>query len=297
MTLPPGTWTPVQADASTRRYYRGEWEGRPALLADFGEDLDGLARFVHVQRLFEAHGLPVPRIDAARPGPALLVQEWVAGRSLSKAGWREETPARLLDLAEAIGAILEWGEGPELLSLDGARLRFELAFFRVHFLEGFLNAPADTAAAKGLAGLAEEVAAFPQALAHRDFHSDNVIAASDGRLVIVDFQDALLAPRCYDAASLAVDPYRREDRQLDAHFEEGWRERSGASAEEFVRTALQRALKALGTFGYQVTRRKRARYVRYIPPQAQRALTLLHRAGFADLDALEPHLKTALQVR
>jgi aminoglycoside/choline kinase family phosphotransferase len=295
MIFPPGTWTPVAADASTRRYYRGEWEGQPALLADFGEDLDGLSRFLHVQRLFRAHGIPVPRIEAEGLAPSLLVQEWVHGRALAKARWEEGTAVRLIEMACAISSIGDWGEGPELLALDEARLRFELGFFRLHFLEGFLNVDPEPELERGLRALAEEVAAFPLALAHRDFHSDNVIAGKEGRLVLVDFQDALMAPRCYDAASLAVDPYRRRDRELDERFCSLWVARSGAQTSEFRLTALQRALKALGTFGYQVTRRKRVRYVQFVRPQARRALELLEEAP-AGLAALEPHLKSAMQV-
>jgi aminoglycoside/choline kinase family phosphotransferase len=296
MNLPPGDWTALAADASTRRYWRGTHDGRPALLADFGADLDGLDRFVHVQELLSRGGVCVPVIYARPEGGAFLIQEFVEGWPLSKRAWSPGLQTDLLSMANRIAAITEWGEGPELLELDEARLRFELAFFRLHFLEGFLNAQPPKGLKEALDVLAEEVGAYPTRLAHRDFHTENLLGCEGRGIVVVDFQDALTAPRCYDAASLAVDPYREQSRAITAGILSGWLELSGASAEEFNKTALQRALKALGTFGFQVTRRKRARYMRFIRPQALATLDLLAAAG-PDLDCLVPHLRAAADCR
>lgn len=294
MNLPPGDWAPLTADASTRRYWRGVYEGHPALLADFGTDLDGLDRFVHVQALFSRTGLPVPVIFARPGGGAYLIQELVEGWPLSKRDWTSDLRSDLLSMVNTIGAIDQWGDGPELLELDEARLRFELAFFKLHFLEGFLNVQPPAGLEQALDALAAEVAAYPQRLAHRDFHTENLLARPDGSVVVVDFQDALMAPRCYDAASLAVDPYREQSRAIGNGIFSAWLELSGAPSEEFQRTALQRALKALGTFGFQVTRRKKVRYVRYIRPQALTALDLVASAG-SSLACLVPHLSLAAE--
>lgn len=295
MNLPPGQWTPLAVDASARRYWRGTLDGAPVLLAHFGEDEDGLRRFLFVRELFARHGVDVPAIVAAPPGQPYVLQELVRGRPLSKSRWPRDLTGRLLGTVARIGTITDWGEGPELLELDEARLRFELAFFRLHFLEGLLNAAVPPGLDRALDALAAEAASFPRALAHRDFHSENLLCTEGGRVVVVDFQDALVAPRCYDAASLAVDPYRRRDDRIAAAIESEWAARCGAEPAEFRRTALQRALKALGTFGYQVIRRKRARYVQFVRPQAETALSLLGAAP-VPLEPLEPLLRTALSV-
>ncbi len=292
MSLPPGEWVPLAADASTRRYWRGSSEGRPVLLADFGGDEDGLRRFVHVRSLLAGHGLAVPGILGEPAGGAFLLQEFVEGWPLSKVRWSASLTSTLLDQAKRIASITDWGEGPELLELDEARLRFELSFFRLHCIEGFLNLSAPPELASALDALAEQVGAFTAALAHRDLHSENGIRERGaGRLVLVDFQDALMAPRAYDAASLAVDCYRDQAPAIREAFMAGWVERAGGTAEEFRATALQRALKALGTFGYQVTRRKRARYVKFLKPQARHALALLDAAP-RPLECLEPALQS-----
>jgi len=286
----PGEWTPLAADASSRRYFKGSFEGREAILAKFGEDQDGLERFVQIQRLFAAHDIPVPEIILVDPGGRWILQEFVPGWPLSKGRWTGSLQRRLLEIAGRIGALTEWPEDLDLLSLDDARLRFELAFFRLHFLEAYLNTTVSGAVVQGLEALAEEVASYPQSLAHRDYHSENLLVRSDGTPVVIDFQDALLAPRDYDAASLAVDPYRSQNPRISAGFRDIWLRTPGASPLEFDRTALQRGLKALGTFGYQVTRRKRAKFMRTIVPQARRVLDLLDRAPLP-LDELRPLLE------
>jgi N-acetylmuramate 1-kinase len=290
MTYPPGHWVPAAADASTRRYFRGVFNGREAFLADFGEDSDGLQRFLHVQRLFSREGIGVPEVLEACPKEAWLVLSWVDGAVLSKARWRRDFEGQLLEIARRVAAIAEWDEGPALLELDGPRMSFELAFFRVHCLEGFLNLPSPPGLADALGALAEQAAGFARTLAHRDFHSENILVGKHGALVLTDFQDALMAPRCYDAASLAVDAYRDQSPVIRQGFQEQWIALAGVPPGEFEATALQRALKALGTFGYQVTRRKRARYLKFLAPQAAHALAFLDAAPVS-LECLRPALE------
>jgi aminoglycoside/choline kinase family phosphotransferase len=290
MTSLPGEWTPLAADASSRRYRKGIFEGREAILAEFGEDQDGLDRFVQIQALFAANDIPVPEILRVESSGRWIVQEFVPGWPLSKGRWTGSLQHGLLEIAAKIGALTQWPEDLDLLSLDEARLRFEMAFFRLHFLEGYLNTTVQGRVIRGLDALAEEVASYPQYLAHRDFHSENLLIRADGNPVVIDFQDALLAPRDYDAASLAVDPYRSQNPRISAGFRDIWLRTPGTSPLEFDRTALQRGLKALGTFGYQVTRRKRARFMRTMIPQARRVLDLLDRAPLP-LDDLRPLLE------
>ena len=107
-------------------------------------------------------------------------------------------------------------------------------------------------------------------LCHRDYHSRNLMLHG-GSLHIIDFQDARMGPDTYDLASLLRDSYvdisERELDELIAYFlalkgAAGRRRRSGR---RFDLMALQRNLKALGTFGYQTTTRRNPVYIQYIP--------------------------------
>jgi N-acetylmuramate 1-kinase len=122
--------------------------------------------------------------------------------------------------------------------------------------------------------IVEELAAEPRVLCHRDYHSRNLML-HDGSLYIIDFQDARMGPDTYDLVSLLRDSYVDiTDRDLDeliAYFlalktSDG---DVGAGEDEFRRRfdlmALQRNLKALGTFGYQTLTRRNTVYIQYIP--------------------------------
>ena len=54
--------------------------------------------------------------------------------------------------------------------------------------------------------LVETLAAEPRVLCHRDYHSRNLML-HDGRLYIIDFQDARMGPDTYDLVSLLRDSY------------------------------------------------------------------------------------------
>jgi hypothetical protein len=92
-----------------------------------------------------------------------------------------------------------------------------------------------------------------------------------GRLHIIDFQDARMGPDTYDLASLLRDSYMDIDEaQVDALV--GWflTQRSTTADDRGFRRrfdlmALQRNLKALGTFGFQTTSRGNPVYIQYIP--------------------------------
>ncbi len=112
-------------------------------------------------------------------------------------------------------------------------------------------------------------------LCHRDYHSRNLML-HEGSLYIIDFQDARMGPDTYDLASLLRDSYvdltAAQVDELIAFFLAVKGTPAGTSRgdeAEFRRRfdlmALQRNLKALGTFGYQTTTRNNAVYIQYIP--------------------------------
>jgi aminoglycoside/choline kinase family phosphotransferase len=93
---------------------------------------------------------------------------------------------------------------------------------------------------------------------------------SDASLYIIDFQDARLGPDTYDLASLLRDSYVDiADRELDELIAYFLALKGLADGEEFRRRfdlmALQRNLKALGTFGYQTMTRRNPVYIQYMP--------------------------------
>ena len=149
-------------------------------------------------------------------------------------------------------------------------------FFIKHFIEGYrgiaLNDGERTALRGELLPIVQELAAEPRVLCHRDYHSRNLML-HEGRLYMIDFQDARMGPDTYDLVSLLRDSYVDLNdlalNELIAYFLALKGDQShGAEASfraRFDLMALQRNLKALGTFGYMTVARGNPVYIQYIP--------------------------------
>ena len=94
--------------------------------------------------------------------------------------------------------------------LDTDRFQFEMEFFVEHYIRGLLDTTPATGLIPQLAALAQRAAETPRkVLCHRDFHRRNIMVRQDGRLGLVDIQDAQWGPDSYDLASLLFDAYGR----------------------------------------------------------------------------------------
>jgi hypothetical protein len=298
---------PLPGDASDRRYVRIVLRGAPSqILAVYPDafDLDRLP-FANVARLLHAMPVPVPRILAASGAEGILALEDLGDVTL-QAHLETAAPTEhaalyrqavaLIDRLQVRGRELASTEYvPYDLAFDVEKLSWELHFFVRHFLVAYRGAalsPAERAALDAeLLRLAEELAAEPRVLCHRDYHSRNLMLHED-QLYLIDFQDARMGPDTYDLVSLLRDSYvdvaPKEVDDLIAYFLSlgtGRRQEhhSRGDADTFRRRfdlmALQRNLKALGTFGFHATSRENPAYVQYVPR------TLAHVRGNALLQS------------
>jgi aminoglycoside/choline kinase family phosphotransferase len=117
------------------------------------------------------------------------------------------------------------------------------------------------------------------------------------RLVVIDFQDARMGPATYDLASLLRDSYVELDQAFVDEMIEYFLRQSGGVQTDFPRRfdlmALQRNLKALGTFGYQVAVANNPVYLEYVPRTLAHVRHNLeqHESRFGNLrDLLAVHL-------
>ena len=171
-------------------------------------------------------------------------------------------------LADAGTAALDRSDRSRRPALDRERFRFEMEFFLEHYYCGLLgrseNGTQTQPFRKILLDLADRAAALePAALCHRDYHSRNLIVSPAGRLSMVDIQDARRGPLGYDLASLLWDAYVDLDGDLRVAMIALFKEIAspGPGFDEALETlALQRMVKALGTFGYQISVLGRDRY-------------------------------------
>jgi aminoglycoside/choline kinase family phosphotransferase len=275
----------LAGDASNRLYYRvTPPEGETSILALLPAAFDPRELpFLDVSKLFEAIPLRVPAIYEVDGELGILLLEDLgdvllqdAVEGVSSTGARRNALYReatsMLARLQARGAKLSRDGakfGPLRIAFDAKKFKDELAFFRLHFVEG-LSARELTALDREkldaeLGALASELAAQPFALCHRDYHSRNLIPCGEG-IAVIDHQDARMGPRCYDLASLLNDSYVELEDPLVDEMKGFFAAESGADVRaEYDVAALQRNLKALGTFGFQIGERGNDVYRRYVP--------------------------------
>jgi N-acetylmuramate 1-kinase len=277
----------LTGDASDRRYFRVLFREEPprVLAVHPGPiDFDALP-FVNVARLLSSMPVPVPRIlDHSRElgiialedlGDVTLQAHVGAASAAEHAALYREAVA-LITTIQHRGRELESSHYvPYSVAFDVEKLTWELRFFTKHFLEAYRGATLSNATREALseeyAQIAAELAAEPRVLCHRDYHSRNLML-HNGRLYIIDFQDARMGPDTYDLVSLLRDSYVDfSAQQLEALIAFFLAKRGASAAEDtdfqrrFDLMALQRNLKALGTFGFQTTSRGNPVYIQYIP--------------------------------
>jgi aminoglycoside/choline kinase family phosphotransferase len=278
---------PLTGDASDRRYFRVLLRDEPSqvLAVHPGPiEFDKLP-FVNVCTLLASMPVPVPRIIGHSDVLGVIALEDLGDVTL-QAHLGTASPAEHAALyREAIGLIETLQRrGAELASsnylpyaiaFDVEKLRWELEFFTKHFLEAYrdvtLSPSRRDVLAEEYAQIIEELASEPRVLCHRDYHSRNLMLHG-GTLFIIDFQDARMGPDTYDLVSLLRDSYMDlTEKDVDDHlaYFQALRGQRPDSASEFRRRfdlmAVQRNLKALGTFGFQTTSRRNPVYIQYMP--------------------------------
>ena len=291
---------PLTGDASDRKYFRIIAPDAPShVLALYSGPIDfATLPFANVADLLMQVPLPVPHIFDHSDALGIVALQDLGDVTL-QAHLGAAPPAEhaalyrqavsLIDQLQRRGAELESDRHvPYGVAFDVEKLTWELEFFVKHFVEGYRAAALTDAERAALAGewasIVEELASEPRVLCHRDYHSRNLMLC-DASLYIIDFQDARMGPDTYDLASLLRDSYvditDRDLNELIAYFLALTGRTHDADADEFRRRfdlmALQRNLKALGTFGYQTATRRNPVYIQYIPRTLRYARTNLEK--------------------
>lgn len=304
--------TKLVGDASARQYFRYLAEsGESYILAAYPEAFDPRSfTYKQVYDLLLEIGLPVPRIHSMDGKLGIVLQEDLGDLSLRRElvnASPQEKRTLLCRALDHIVAIQQKGTAalkPEYeasrLAFDEEKLDWELLFFRKHYIGNYrklpldgIQAPSEEKLIEEFSRLARELAGYPRVLCHRDYHVRNLMLKS-GLLYLIDFQDARMGPPAYDVVSLLKDSIDLSAEEVDdlteyylSQFDCSGRSTTGpgplierplhsASFErQFHLMCIQRLLKALGTYGYQVVVRGNFIYEQYIPGSLYRTLLSL----------------------
>ncbi|MBU1628074.1 phosphotransferase [bacterium] len=284
--------TPLAGDASTRNYYRispkDSSEKFKVILMDLSNSPDDTGiYFLNIHSLFKTNNIPLPEIlryDRQFKwflledlGDTNLYQKIIVEKTIPKDIYYKLI-CTLLDIQSIKRPQIPENQSAFSRTFDADKFLYELMFFKTHYLKGVLKAKIrkedDLLLTLEFKKLSKFISLNPQVIAHRDYHSKNVMIKDD-RFYIIDFQDARLGPPQYDLVSLLYDSYinLEEDfrEELKSRFIDNFKTKNpDFDKREFEQifhlTALQRNLKAIGTFAYQHKERNKSDYLKFIKP-------------------------------
>ncbi|MEW6695355.1 MAG: phosphotransferase [Pseudomonadota bacterium] len=297
--LLPQTLRLASADASFRRYLRLERAvthgGGTAIVMDAPPAHEDCRPFVQVAELMRAAGVRVPAIWDWDPANGFMLLSDLGTQTLLQALDTERPEAALPYFKDAIAALVDWQRASRpgvLPPYDEALLRRELALFADWYVGRHKGVALDAAQQRTLQAafdlIVQRVLAQPTVWVHRDFMPRNLMlphggfdpARPEGRLGVLDFQDAVHGPLTYDIASLMRDAFLSWDEEvvlditiryweaarkaglLDA---EGWAQDFGAFYRAVEWMGLQRHLKVAGIFARLTLRDGKPQYLADAP--------------------------------
>jgi N-acetylmuramate 1-kinase len=288
----PAEVVQLTADASTREYFRIAWSDVTAIACVYPEPFVAAEQnYLDVTRLFQLSGLPVARIYDFDDDLGVIVQEdlgdsvlrevMLASRSTPRARLLNEAISLIARIQTATDAAYETGSIASRLRFDREKLLWELDFFKVNYFQTYLKRPLSEADDRRLSAefdeLATELGSFASVLCHRDFHAANLMIDPQGKMRIIDHQDARIGSAAYDLVSLLLDrineaPPREWLAEKRSYFLDVRRKLGLPKldeedfAYEFRMQTIQRCLKAAGTFSYQSVNRGKTYFVPFIKP-------------------------------
>lgn len=277
--VPPGDFIRLQGEASSRIYYRfATHQGVPSSVIVMKLPSDALKSeeggsgprpkrlpFLELQHHLAERGVPVPEVLVDDAAVGFVVLEDLGDATFEK---------RLLDSSQssweglyrrAIDVLVQMQRACAPDKADGCiayQRKFDAELLRwelEHFKEYGLIAPygplseEDTRIFDSAADeLVKRIVCLPQGFVHRDFQSRNLMWHPDGKLRLIDFQDALLGPYVYDLVALLCDSYvalsAAQQTSLIGYYARQVRRDPDEVREAFFAVAAQRKLKDAGRF-------------------------------------------------
>ena len=266
--FPSETWRiePASADASFRRYFRVSLpdRGESRIVMDAPPQQEDCRPFIRVADLLRQAGLNAPAVLAQDLEQGFLLLTDLGTTTYLAALQQDDASADAL-FRDATDALIAWqlASRPGVLPpYDAALLRRELDLFPDWYLArhlGLVLAPQQRQVLERMFALImASNLAQPAVYVHRDYMPRNLML-SEPNPGILDFQDAVYGPICYDVASLLRDAFIswEEERALDwvvRYWDKARRAGLpvGADFGDFYRElewmGLQRHLKVLGIF-------------------------------------------------
>lgn len=304
--VPPATLTAASSDASFRRYFRWEGEGRSFVVMDAPPPQENCKPFVDIAFLLAKSGINVPKIYAEDLERGFLLLNDLGNKTYLDVIDSENADALFSDALQALLAFQQLPMVAPLPSYDVALLRRELELFPEWYVKRELGIEFDAAQQQQWQAVSEllidSALAQPKVLVHRDYMPRNLML-SEPNPGVLDFQDAVYGPVTYDVTCLFKDAFLSwPEERVRGWLESYWQQASAldipvqADFEDFLRASdlmgVQRHLKVIGIFARICHRDGKPRYLADVPRFfAYIEAVIARRPELADLQALLASLR------
>ena len=277
--VPPATLTAASSDASFRRYFRWQAEGRSFIIMDAPPPQENCEPFVKIDELLAASGINVPVIHAQDLARGFLLLSDLGTQTYLDVIDADNADGLFADAIEALLALQKLPMTAPLPSYDVALLRRELELFPEWYAGRALGKnldPDQQAAWQRISSLLIDSAlAQPKVLVHRDYMPRNLMH-SEPNPGVLDFQDAVYGPVTYDVTCLFKDAFLSwPEERVEGWLRQYWERAIEAGVpvqaqfEEFQRASdlmgVQRHLKVIGIFARICHRDGKPRYLADVP--------------------------------
>lgn len=308
--VPPATLTAASSDASFRRYFRWQGDGKSFIVMDAPPPQENCKPFVDIAFLLAKSGINVPKIYAEDLERGFLLLNDLGNKTYLDVIDSENADDLFNDALQALLAFQQLPMVAPLPSYDVALLRRELELFPEWYVKRELGIEFDAAQqvlwqqVSDL--LIDSALAQPKVLVHRDYMPRNLML-SEPNPGVLDFQDAVYGPVTYDVTCLFKDAFLSWPQERVSGWLESYWQQAGALGipvqpefEDFLRASdlmgVQRHLKVIGIFARICHRDGKPRYLGDVPRFfAYIEAVIARRPELAELDVLLASLRAGVK--
>jgi aminoglycoside/choline kinase family phosphotransferase len=289
----------LAGDASTRKYYRVIHDTQSWVLMKWDNYDPANYPFLSVLQHFRRHDIQVPEVMDQSPAEGLVLLEDLGDLTVERKFWENQTQE--LSLPFYIRSVDELIKIHYLASqdktdcsafkvkFDTEKFLWEMNYGRENLLEGIcqfkFNDKIGKQIEESFIDICTRLDREPKWIAHRDYHSRNLMIKLD-KVRVIDFQDARLGPIQYDLVSLFRDSYvNLSDASVETLIQYYLEQAKNIGApqvsrdrfnEIFELQTIQRCFKACGSFASFYNQRKDIRYLKYISGTLKKVLKALN---------------------
>lgn len=279
-TKPNAKLEPASADASFRRYFRVSEESQTWIAMDAPPDKETLQPFIDVGDRLTSVSVNAPTLYQSDLAQGFLLMDDLGSTPYLSQLNSETADSLYGDAFDALVKI-QTADTVGLPLYDESLLDNELQLMPLWFLQKHLGIELSVSEKANL----EKMFSFlikmsmdqPQVFVHRDYHSRNLMVTNEDNPGVIDYQDAVLGPICYDLVSLLRDCYIAWPEHRIDDWVDGFRLMAveagllsvDVNQAQFKRwfdlIGLQRHIKVLGIFARLSHRDGKAAYLDDLP--------------------------------